>query len=161
MNLLSDAAQSQTWPALKPLIVRCQYLPWSTGVVSSLGFDYCRPRVKLFTSLMVSPSFTPRTPELSHLKMSMSSYVPPRDLDELSELCSRKDEESTLPLLFGKMLPERFVSHSACLCVISLTLYKRLRRRPLPSLSPLDLVTLTRPLLKRKFTLIFTESEVS
>jgi hypothetical protein len=100
MNLLSDAAQSETWPTIKPLLTK--------GKVSHYNFfnffapitnHYYRP----FTSPTVSPQSSRTEPMLMSQLTLMLSSLPPRDQDELSELSSVKDEESTLPLLSSRM----------------------------------------------------------
>lgn len=73
----------------------------------------------------------------------MSSLSPPRVPAELSEPSSSRAEVSTRPLPSGRTLPVRP------------------RRRPLPSVSPSVPVTSTRPPLRRRSSLTFTESEVS
>lgn len=144
MNLLSDAAQSQTWKQIKPLIVRFSSFALNFDSADSKHFQlFHRPRARLSTSPTVSPSSTPRTPELRLPRTSMSSFALPKDPDELSELFSRRDVESTLPSLSGKTLPER--------------LWRRLV--PSPSLSVP--VTLTRPPSKRRSTPTFTVNVVS
>ena len=101
MNLLSDAAQSETWPAIKPQLTKGK-------VSSAIPLPACPKQTadrlpRPSTSPTVSPLFTKTTPRSSPLPMSMSSSLLPKVQDVPSEPCSRRVVESTLPLLCGKM----------------------------------------------------------
>jgi len=129
MNLLSDAAQSETWPAIKPQITK--------GKVRLITYSHqliCTDVLRLFTSPTVSPQSSRTRPRSMSQQTSMSSLLHQRDLAELSELSSVTDVVSTLPLPFSRM---------------SLA---RLKRRLLLLVSELDLVTFTRPPSKRRST---------
>merc|ERR1711964_354339 len=85
MNLLSDAAQSETWPAIKPQITKGKTLYFSHG----------------------SPQFSRTRPRSMSQLTSMSSSLPPRDLAVPSEHSSVRDVVSTPPSPSSKMLPAR------------------------------------------------------
>jgi len=128
MNLLSDAAQSETWPAIKPQITKGKA---SSNHLSSLNYtDLCRR----FTSPTASLQFSRTRPRSMFLPMLMSSSSPLKDLDELYELFSARDVVSTPPLPFSRMSPARP------------------RRRQLPSVLVLEVDTSTRPHLRRRST---------
>jgi hypothetical protein len=105
MNLLSDAAQSQTWAELKPLIVSALYIFKKTSVL----LIYCpsmlcrRLKERLFTSLMDSLLSLRKTPASLFQMTLMSFFALPRVPEEQSDPCSRKDVVSTPQSPFGKM----------------------------------------------------------
>lgn len=68
MNLLSDAAQSETWPHIKPMLTKGKVrkrVPYAAINMT----DTIRPS----TSLTVSPQSSKTRPRLSHQRTSMSS----------------------------------------------------------------------------------------
>lgn len=131
MNLLSDAAQSETWPAIKPQLTK--------GKVgkSSLSTHVSKLIFRLFTSLMVSPPSSKISPRLTSQPISMLSSSHQKVPVALSEPYSAKVVVSTHQLLFIRMLLEK------------------LKKRLLLLELPLDPDTCIRPHLKRKFTRIF------
>ena len=133
MNLLSDAAQSQTWNEIKPLITKDKTLYFAHGFSVVFKEDVSRALALASASASTDPrsytqklmirvhpalplcrpaSFPPRT--------STSSSSPPRDPAEPSDPSSSRDEESTRPSPSSRTLPARP------------------RRRPSPSESPSD-----------------------
>lgn len=98
--------------------------------------------------IMLQSTYSPVTcgfdrPVSSPPRTSTSSSLPPRVLDEPSELSSRRVEESTRPLPSGRTLPARPL------------------RRPVPSVSPSVRGTCMRRPSRRRSSLTCTESEVS
>lgn len=100
MNLLSDAAQSETWPAIKPQIVKGKvrlptpFLSLSTLVDQNLMAEFHRP----CTSPTASPPFSRTSPKWRSPPTSMSSSAPPRALAALFDLSSVRAVASTPPL---------------------------------------------------------------
>merc|ERR1712000_760190 len=85
MNLLSDAAQSETWPAIKPQLTKGKTLYFSHG----------------FSPVFKDPS------RLTSPRTLMSSLSPPRVLAEPSDLFSVKVVASTHPLPSSRTLPAK------------------------------------------------------
>jgi hypothetical protein len=137
MNLLSDAAQSETWPAIKPQITKGKVHLLLLMLV--LIADYHR----LFTFPTVSPRSSRTKPRSMSQPMSMSFSSLLKDPAELSEPSLRRVVVSTLPLPSSKMSPETP------------------RRGPLLLVSELDLVTYMRQLSKRRSILTCTVSVVA
>jgi len=146
MNLLSDAAQSETWPAIKPQLTKGKVrTKWTLNTRASSASPFadtlstCRPSI----SLTVSPPSSRTRPRSRSLRISTSSSSLPRALAVPSVLSSVRAVVSTLPLPSTKMSPARP------------------RRRLSLSVSPSALVTSTRPLSRRRSTLTFTVSVVA
>lgn len=99
MNLLSDAAQSETWPAIKPQLTR--------GKVGKSKF-----LIQIFKTLIPVRPYTFPTgfllflktlPKSTSLTISMSYLLLLKVLGELSALCSRRVAGLTLLWLFSRM----------------------------------------------------------
>ena len=139
MNLLSDAAQSETWPAIKPQLTKGKVSihKYSSSI---LGF-LTSPR--LFTSPTVSLQSSKTKPKLTFLPKSMSSLsrlkVPAVPFAHFSV----RDVASTLPLLSTKIL------------------LARQRRRLWLWAWLLAVDTSTRPLLRRRSTPTYTVNEAA
>jgi hypothetical protein len=82
MNLLSDAAQSETWPAIKPQLIKGKVCS-TNSEANSYTYTY-----RLFTSLTAFLQFSRTLQRSMSPPTLMLSLSPPRALAELSEACS-------------------------------------------------------------------------
>jgi hypothetical protein len=98
MNLLSDAAQSETWPQIKPQLTEGKVSNDMFGVLGE--FADCNRR---FTSPTVSPLSSRTSPRSMFPQTSMSSLSHPRAPAAPSALSSVRAAVSTPPSLSSKM----------------------------------------------------------
>ena len=142
MNLLSDAAQSQTWNEIKPLITKDKTLYFAHGfsvvfkedVSRALAFASASTDLRSYMEklmIRVHPALPLCRPASFPPRTSTSSSSPPRDPAEPSDPSSSRVEVSTRPSPSSRTLPARP------------------RKRPSPSESPSVPDTVTRPPLKR------------
>lgn len=101
MNLLSDAAQSETWPAIKPQLTKgkARAVPLLTPC-QKLIYRRC-------TSLTGSPPSSKTSPRSTCPPISMSSLSRPKAPAALFELSSVKVEASTPQLPFTRTSPAK------------------------------------------------------
>lgn len=100
MNLLSDAAQSETWPAIKPQLTKGKV---RTCLPVELMKFSLTDLTRLCTSPMASPPSSRISPRLTSLPISTSSSLRPRAPVERSDRYSRKVEASTPPSPSSRM----------------------------------------------------------